>query len=130
MKKKVYAMTNDFGKKFLNDWFKKYDIIGVEEDTDNLRKEFFIIYKYPQNTTNGFGIAVAVLPQKDSINDGCCFFGDLDYFARIHACNKVGLKILWMPNGTPMWPVWYADKENFLKFKKVYDELKGKYENV
>lgn len=125
MKEKVYAMTNDFGKKFLNDWFKKYDIIGVEEDVDNLRKEFFIIYKIP--TKNSFELAAAVLPMKNSTNDGTCFYGGFEYFARIYATKKVGIKTRWMANGDVMWPVWYTDKEEFIKFKKVYDELKAKY---
>lgn len=127
MKEKVYAMTNDFGKKFLNTWFKKYEIVGIEceRESSNSRQEFIIVYKIP--TKNGFELATAVLPMKESTNDGTCFFGGFEYFARIYATEKVGIKTRWMANGNVMWPVWYTDKEKFCEFKKVYDELKAKY---
>ena len=119
----VYNMTNDHGKNFLNMWFRKKEILGVEKRDDNCsRNEFTIIYR----ELNG-GIFTAILPCADSKNDGSCFFGDFEYFNILYSLEKNGITPKWNPNGYVMWPVWYTTKESFEKFLGTYKEMRIKY---
>jgi hypothetical protein len=122
-KEKVYQMTNDHGKRFLNDWFLSKEILGIERTESNIsRKEFTIIYRYPDGN-----ICAAVLPDESTINNGCCFFGDLQHFAMCYAEGKTNVRLRLCNSGKLMWPVWYTEKEDFLQWKKFYDEMMQKY---
>lgn len=121
----VKEMTNDFGKKFLDSYFKGYDIVGIEREHGESRNEFMIIYTYIYK--NEKKVCAAVLPNKNSRNDGTCFFGDLKHFAMCYAEDKSGVRLHLQNNGHLMWPVWYTEKEDFLRWKKFYDEMMQKY---
>ena len=121
----VKQMTNDFGKKFLDTYFKSYEIIGVEREHGASRNEFIIVYTYMWKGERK--VSTAVLPNKDSKDDGTCFFGDLKHFAMYHAEDKSGVRLRLQNNGQLMWPVWYTDREDFLRWKSFYDEMMRKY---
>lgn len=119
----VMAMTNDHGKKFLNMWFAKKNIIGVEKTESNVcRKEFTIIYSELKGD-----IFTAVLPCAETTNNGCCFFGNLEHFAMCYAEGKSGVRLRLRNSGKLMWPVWYTEEEDFARWKACYDEMMQKY---
>ena len=121
--RQVMAMTNDHGKKFLASWFAKKDILGIEKTASNVsRKEFTIVYRELKGD-----IRTAILPCAETSDDGCCFFGDMEYFTILYALEQNNIKPLWKNNGYVMWPVWYTTKEEFEKFLSTYKELKMKY---
>lgn len=116
-------MTNEHGKKFLNTWFAKKNIIGIEKTESNVsRKEFTIIYSELKGK-----ILTAVLPCVESPDNGCCFFGDIGHFAMCYAEGKSGVQLRLRNNGNLMWPAWYTEKEEFLRWKTFYDEIMQKY---
>ena len=120
---KIKEMTNDHGKKFLDMWFTKKEILGVEKTKSNIgRKEFTIVYR-----ELGGDIRTAVLPCSENSNDGCCFFGNLEYFVRFYALEQNNIKVKWSNNGNVMWPVWYTSKEDFQRFLRTYKALEAKY---
>ena len=102
MKKEiVYEMTNDFGKDFLDRYFSRVIIDGTERRTNDNRQEFYIIYR------TECGKYVAVLPEKESKDDSSCFFGPLDYFAKLAAYDAAGMQAKWDVNDNPIHPKWY-----------------------
>lgn len=122
MKEKVLEMTNDFGKKFFG-WISKYEILGIERTpSDDLRKEFTVIFRDSDSC-----VCAAIFPDACTNNDGCCFFGDLEHFAMRYAEQMAGVTLRLRNNGHLMWPVWYLTEEDFLRWKKFYDEMKQKY---
>ena len=130
----VKEMTNDYGKKFLDFWFKEKEILGVERGgNNNCRKEFTIVYvsenlDWHTGKVTSTEICTAVLPDKDSKNDGCCFFGDLQHFSMVYAEEKSGVRLRMNPqNCKLMWPVWYTEEKDFLRWKSYYDEMMKKY---
>lgn len=129
----VKEMTNVHGKKFLDMWFKDCKILGIEIGGSNsCRKEFTLVYesvnhdRYSGKIT-GTEICTAVLPNKDSSNDGCCFFGDIEHFAMVYAEEKANVRLRMNYNCKLMWPVWYLEKEDFLRWKSFYNEMIRKY---
>ena len=119
----IMEMTNDHGKNFLKTWFAKKRILGVEMSKSNIRrKEFTIIYRELLGN-----IRTAVLPNAETFNDGCCFFGDIEYFTRLYALEKNNINPKWRIDGDIIWPVWYTTKEEFEKFLSTYKELKKRY---
>lgn len=112
----IKQMTNDHGKKFLDMWFAKKDIIGVESTKSNiLRKEFTIIYRELKGDVH-----TAILPCAETSDDGCCFFGDIKYFNILYALEQNNITPKWGNNGYVMWPVWYTSKEEFSRFLTTY----------
>lgn len=119
----IKQMTNDHGKKFLDMWFAKKDIIGVEKTKSNIgRKEFTIIYRELKGNVH-----TAILPCAETSNDGCCFFGDIKYFNILYALEQNNINPKWRNNGYVMWPVWYTSEEEFSRFLTTYKELEAKY---
>lgn len=117
MKEKILKMTNDFGKKFFG-WIAKYEILGVERRKGNIsRHEFTVIYKYPDGK-----IFTAIFPDADSKDDGTCFFGSLDHFARCYAADMTGCKMNY--SGSRDFPMYEKD---FPLWNKFYKEMKAKY---
>jgi hypothetical protein len=129
----VKEMTNDHGKKWLDMWFNDKEILGVEVGGDNKsRKEFTIIYNsVTRNWRTGEivneEVCTAVLPNKETNNNGCCFFGNLQHFAMNYAAGLSGVRLRMSNNGRLIWPVWYTEKDDFLRWKKYYDEMMQKY---
>ena len=108
----IYNLTNNHGKKFLKTWFQKKRLLGVERrESDIVRKEFTLIYQELKGDVH-----TAVLPCADSNEDGCCFFGDFEYWNILYSLGKHNIQPKWNPNGYVMWPVWYTSQEEFLKF--------------
>ena len=119
----IKKMTNDHGKKFLDMWFAKKNIIGVEKTKSNIgRKEFTIIYRELKGDVH-----TAILPCAETSNDGCCFFGDIKYFNILYALEQNNINPKWTNNGYVMWPVWYTSEEEFARFLTTYKELEAKY---
>ena len=122
MKEKILSMTNDFGKKFFS-WISRYEILGIEKTpSDERRKEFTVIFRDSDGC-----VRTAIFPDADSTNDGTCFFGDLEHFSMCYAEEKANVRLRLRNNGHLYWPVWYLEKEDFLRWKKFYDEMKQKY---
>lgn len=122
MEEKILSMTNEYGKKFVANLLGRYKFLGIEEKDDN-RKEIFVIVERDEK------IYAIVLPMASSIDDGCCFFGSLDYFAIIQANNKAGLKTYWSVSDNPIHPKWYLghDDEKLHAFVKEYRRILDKY---
>ena len=119
----IKQMTNDHGKKFLDMWFAKKDIIGIEKTKSNIgRKEFTIIYRELKGDVH-----TAILPCTETSDDGCCFFGDIKYFNILFALEQNNINPKWRNNGYVMWPVWYTSEEEFSRFLATYKELEAKY---
>ena len=129
----VKEMTNDFGKKFLDTWFKGCTILGYERtESDKSRKEFTIIHvsvnkDWRTGKVLSQEVCAAILPDNDTKDDGTCFFGDLKHFAMCYAEGKSGVRLRLRSNGHLMWPVWYTEREDFLRWKSFYDEMMQKY---
>lgn len=122
MKEKILEMTNDYGKKFFG-WISKYEMLGIEKTTNNIsRHEFTVIFRDSDNC-----VRAAIFPDADTTNDGTCFFGDLEHFSMCYAEEKANVRLRLRNNGHLYWPVWYLEKEDFLRWKKFYDEMKQKY---
>ena len=122
MKEKILSMTNDFGKKFFS-WISRYEILGIEKTpSDETRKEFTVIFRDSDGC-----VRAAIFPDADSTNDGTCFFGALEHFSMCYAEEKANVRLRLRNNGHLYWPVWYLEKEDFLRWKKFYDEMKQKY---
>ncbi len=118
----IMEMTNEYGKKFLSSYLKNADFLGIEKTESNIsRKEFTLITKERGK------IYAAILPDKGTNDDGSCFFGDLNHFAMCYAEGKSGIRLHLQNSGKLMWPVWYTEKEDFLRWKKIYDEMMQKY---
>lgn len=117
MKEKVLAMTNDFGKKFFG-WISKYEILGIERTSSNAsRKEFTVVYKYP----NG-NISTAVFPDAGTTDNGSCFFGDLDHFARCYAADMAKCKMNYsFSRDVPMY------EKDWAAWHRFYEEMIQKY---
>jgi len=109
--------TNKFGREYLASLDAEF--IGVDASPSNeSRNEKSVIIKWPDGK-----IGVVVVPNGDSINKGCCVFGDLKYFATLYALEKANIPVKWLPNGNPLWPAWYAREDDFREFKEVYDSI-------
>lgn len=122
MKQTILGMTNEAGKKFFR-WIEKYDILGIEKtNSDISRKEFTVIYRDSDSC-----VRAAIFPDSSTTNDGTCFFGDLKHFAMCYAEEKAGVRLRLRNNGSLYWPAWYLEKEDFLRWKKFYDEMMQKY---
>ena len=122
MKEKILEMTNEYGKKFFS-WISKYDILGIERTENNiLRQEFTVIFRDSDSC-----VRAAVFPDASTKNDGTCFFGDLEHFSMCYAEQKAKVRLRLRNNGHLMWPVWYLSEDDFLRWKKFYDEMKQKY---
>ena len=122
MKEKILSMTNDFGKKFFS-WISRYEILGTEKTPSNeMRKEFTVIFRDSDGC-----IRAAIFPDAETENDGTCFYGDLEHFSMSYAEQKAKVHLRLRNNGNLMWPVWYLSEEDFLRWKKFYDEMKQKY---
>lgn len=125
----VLNQTNEYGKQFVSHCLKNYEILGIERHKSSAeRNEFDVIYKRTDNT-----VGVAVLPEKDSKNDGTCFFGDIKYYAIVYALEFAEIKIIWPPactgNSYPVWPTWYEhDAEKLKIFNHAYNRIM-QYEN-
>ena len=115
-------MTNDFGIKFFS-WISRYEILGIEKTPSNeKRKEFTVLFRNSDNQ-----VCAAVFPDASTKNDGTCFFGDLEHFSMCYAEQMAGVTLRLRNNGHLMWPAWYLSEEDFLRWKKFYDEMKQKY---
>ena len=44
-----------------------------------------------------------------------------------YAEGKTNVRLRLCNSGKLMWPVWYTEKEDFLQWKKFYDEMMQKY---
>ena len=122
-KEKVLSMTNEFGKKFFG-WISKYDILGIEKTPSNIsRKEFTVIFRDSDNC-----VRAAIFPNADTKDDGTCFFGDLKHFAMCYAEQMANVNLRLRNSGQLMWPVWYLNENDFLRWKKFYDEMISKYQ--
>ncbi len=121
-REKVYQMTNDFGRNYLESWHKNEEFLGVEELTQNSREEFFLVYKY----SNG-DVCVCVLPMAHTENNGCCSFGDLRYFAMGFAGEETNVNLRLGNNGYFIWPWWYVGEDDYLRWHKIYKEIMDKY---
>lgn len=123
--KDLMSMTNEHGRKFLDMWFKTFtskELLGIERTESNiLRKEFTIVY------LGSDSVRTAVLPDASTTNKGCCFFGDLQHFAMCYAEEKSGIHLRLGNNGHLMWPWWYTEKEDYLRWKGFYNEMFKKY---
>lgn len=128
-RQEILDKTNEYGKDFVNRWLKNYEILGTDQLNSSLsRKEFEVIYRRTDNT-----VGVAVLPEKDSTDDGTCFFGDLKYYALVLALEVARIEIKWPPactgNSYPVWPTWYEHDAAKLKiFNHAYNRIM-QYEN-
>jgi hypothetical protein len=123
MKEKVLEMTNDAGKKFFRGCIEKYDILGIETTPSNIsRKEFTIVYRDSDGC-----IRTAILPDSSTNNDGTCFFGDLKHFSMCYAEEKANVHLRLTNSGHLYWPAWYLNEEDFLRWKKFYNEMMQKY---
>lgn len=126
-------MTNEHGKKFLESYFKGREILGVEVTESNKgRREFTMLYVSVNKDWNtgkvkGKEVCAAILPDKDTRDDGTCFFGNLRHFAMCYAEDLSGVRLRLQNNGHLMWPVWYTEREDFLRWKSFYDEMMQKY---
>ena len=121
-KEKVLSMTNEFGKKFFG-WISKYEILGIEKTDSNIsRKEFTVIFKDSDSC-----VRAAIFPDADTKDDGTCLFGDLKHFAMCYAEQMSGVRLRLTNSGHLYWPVWYLGEEDFLRWKKFYDEMMQKY---
>lgn len=120
----VYSMTNSHGRKFLDMWFRNYEFLGVEITPSNVsRNEFTLVFR----DTDG-EIRAAILPDSKKNDDGTCFYGDLKRFSMIYAEEKSGVKLrMNMNNCQLIWPVWYTNETDFLRWKVFYDEMMKKY---
>lgn len=81
--------TNEYGRKFLRT-YKEYinsTFLGFEETNNPVRKEIAVFVK--NNETNQ--INVLIIPNKCSINKGCCHFGTLEYYADAKAFELAGI---------------------------------------
>lgn len=118
---KIMEMTNGHGKEFLR-WFENCSILGTEVTEENSsRKEFTFIYRHEDGK-----VCAAVLPVKESSNNGCCCFGNLEHFAMAYAAGKSGIRLLPRKGGF-MWPVWYTEQKDFERWRAFYDEIIEKY---
>lgn len=118
----ILSMTNEAGRKFCR-WLKDCEILGTERTPDNIsRGEFTVIYKNRERA-----ILAAVLSDTDNKNDGSCFYGDLYHFACNYAAQMVGVQLRTNTFGKIAWPVWYLKEDEFLRWKKYYDEMMQKY---
>ena len=66
--------TNVHGRKFLDTYFKDCIFWGAT-DKGSRKGEFFVIYQRDKYT------GVIVLPVYSSTNNGCCSFGDINYYS-------------------------------------------------
>lgn len=122
-KEEIYSMTNDYGKKFFNDWLQSKEILGVERTESNIgRKEFTVIYRYSDGKINA-----AILPDVGTNDNGSCFFGDLKHFAMCYAEGKANVNLRLNNNGNLMWPVWYLSENIFELWHRYYKEMIEKY---
>lgn len=116
MKEKVLAMANETAAAYLE----KFDVLGIEEEKES--SWFYAVGKYK----NSDKMDVLSVAKKDS---GCetTVFWDFYHFAIIYAIHECGYKLKWMPNGNPMWPVWYLNRFEMKNFLIEYDKMIGKY---
>jgi hypothetical protein len=118
----ILSMTNEAGRRFCA-WLKDCEILGTERTPDNIsRKEFTVIFKDKERA-----IRTAVLSDKESNDDGSCFFGDLYHFACNYAAQMAGVKLRISTYGKIAWPIWYLNENDFLRWKGFYDEMMQKY---
>lgn len=116
--------TNQAGREFLKD--KK--ILGVETKQDSRRELYVAFMAY-----NGKPY-FCVVPQSDGTTSPC-YFGDLEYFATVHACDVAGIMCHWKDNGRPAWPKWFIDFDDpqdsaqWDVFIKTYKNTINKYNN-
>lgn len=118
--KEIFPLTNEQGRKFLS-YLQGARLLGIGQTEENKsRKEFYVVY------VRGSVPRVAILPTKESPDDGSCFFGTLDYFAVVAACNKIGVRVFWQRYDRPMFPEW-AGKEKYAQYKREYDNFITKF---
>lgn len=116
------VLTNKYGIEFLKN--KKAEFLGVEKTKTNIsRKEQTVFCRCEEGLVYSY-----IVPDEDSVHNGCCLYWPLEYAAIIIACDKAGIKVRWKAtNGYPLWPVWYTTPEKFAEFKQHYDSLIEKY---
>lgn len=115
--------TNDFGHKFLERWMSigDFQILGEERtDTSKSRGEFFLIYKSKGS------VKVLSLPEEGSRDNGCCFFGDFDYFSMVYAADMTD-STLRLRGGDLVHPIWYMGEAAYERWRRAYLSIRDKY---
>lgn len=115
-KEQVCSLTNEHGKKFVNMYLKnvRFDAI-IKTDNNKSRKEFTLVFKFDSENH----ISCAILPISTSIDNGCCFFGDINHFAETVANHIFGI--------TDSRYAWRFSDEDFNRYWKTVDSIVKRY---
>ena len=118
--------TNATGRAILKD----KNILGTEPKNYDSRNEIFVLFK------DFSGKAAAVVVPRANGDSQPCYFGDLEYFATVHAAELVGLPLFWMDNGRPAWPAHTINLNNederkqynafFAEYKRIINKYRNK----
>lgn len=108
--------TNAAGRKFLNTYFDRYEIINMEISSRS-RKEYAIIYTYIYKGVQRY--SVAIIPMIDG-DTNPCFYGSLEHYAKIKAAERSGITLIGNAH-----PKWYTDleSEQYKKFVEIYNNI-------